>query len=70
MDVAVLILRVIVGALFAGHGAQKLFGWFGGHGLAGTGGFFESAGIKPGRPAAAAAGSPSSPAACCSPQAC
>jgi putative oxidoreductase len=56
MDVAVLILRVIVGALFAGHGAQKLFGWFGGHGLTGTGGFFESVGIKPGRPAAAAAG--------------
>jgi putative oxidoreductase len=56
MDVAVLILRVVVGALFAGHGAQKLFGWFGGHGLTGTGGFFESVGIKPGRPAAAAAG--------------
>src|SRR5690349_22594713 len=56
MDVAVLILRVIVGVLFAAHGAQKLFGWFGGHGLTGTGGFFESAGIQPGKPAAAAAG--------------
>jgi putative oxidoreductase len=56
MDVAMLILRVVVGALFVGHGAQKLFGWFGGHGLTGTGGFFESVGIKPGRPAAAAAG--------------
>lgn len=56
MDVALLILRVIVGGLFAAHGAQKLFGWFGGHGLSGTAGFFESVGIKPGKPAAAAAG--------------
>jgi putative oxidoreductase len=39
----------------AGHGAQKLFGWFGGHGLAGTGGFFESLGFRPGRAFAAAA---------------
>ena len=38
------------------HGAQKLFGWYGGYGLAGTGGFFESIGFRPGqvlRPAAA-----------------
>ncbi len=40
----------------AAHGAQKLFGWFGGHGLAGTGGFFESLGFRPGRLFAAAAG--------------
>ena len=40
----------------AAHGAQKLFGWFGGHGLAGTGGFFESLGFHPGRLFAAAAG--------------
>jgi putative oxidoreductase len=39
----------------AGHGAQKLFGWFGGHGLASTGGFFESLGFRPGRAFAAAA---------------
>jgi putative oxidoreductase len=56
MDVALLVLRVLVGALFAGHGAQKLFGWFGGHGLARTGGFFESIGLRPGRTAAASAG--------------
>ena len=34
-SVALLILRLVVGLLFAGHGAQKLFGWFGGHGLTG-----------------------------------
>ncbi|CAM2884622.1 DoxX family protein [Paenibacillus sediminis] len=34
--------------LFAGHGAQKLFGWFGGYGLKGTGGWLESINIKPG----------------------
>lgn len=33
----------------AAHGAQKLLGWFGGHGLAGTGGFFESIGFRPGK---------------------
>jgi putative oxidoreductase len=40
----------------AAHGAQKLFGWFGGHGLAGTAGFFESVGFRPGRALALAAG--------------
>jgi putative oxidoreductase len=35
-DLALLILRVVAGALLFGHGAQKLFGWFGGPGLAGT----------------------------------
>jgi len=35
MDLALLLLRIVVGLLVAGHGAQKLFGWFGGHGLAG-----------------------------------
>ena len=39
-DVAVLVLRLVVGGLMFGHGAQKLFGWFGGYGLAGTGSFF------------------------------
>ena len=33
----------------AGHGAQKLFGWFGGYGVDGTGGFMESLGLRPGR---------------------
>jgi putative oxidoreductase len=34
-SIGLLFLRLVVGLLFAGHGAQKLFGWFGGHGLAG-----------------------------------
>jgi putative oxidoreductase len=49
MDLALLTLRVVVGLLFVGHGAQKLFGIWGGHGLHGTGGFFESLGLKPGK---------------------
>jgi putative oxidoreductase len=40
MDIGLLALHVIVGVLFMGHGAQKLFGAFGGHGIEGTGGFF------------------------------
>jgi putative oxidoreductase len=48
--------RVLVGGLFIGHGTQKLFGWFGGHGLDGTAGFFESIGLRPGKPNAIAAG--------------
>ena len=56
MDAGLLIARVVVGLLMAAHGSQKLFGWFGGHGLAGTGGFFESLGFRPGRLFAAAAG--------------
>lgn len=43
-----LALRVPVGIIFAAHGAQKLFGWFGGYGLAGTGGWMESIGLAPG----------------------
>src|SRR5690242_8578993 len=49
MDLALFVLRVVVGLLLAGHGAQKLWGAFGGHGLAGTGAFFESIGMRPGR---------------------
>ena len=48
MDLALLVLRVVVGLFFVGHGAQKLFGLFGGHGLAGTAGFFEQLGLRPG----------------------
>ncbi len=48
MDIGLLILRLVVGGLFIGHGSQKLFGWFGGYGLKGTGGFFESIGYRPG----------------------
>ena len=56
MDIALLVLRVVVGLFFIGHGAQKLFGSFGGHGLAGTAGFFDSIGMGPGRRNALAAG--------------
>ncbi|WP_027092382.1 DoxX family protein [Cohnella thermotolerans] len=48
MDLGLLILRVVIGALFAGHAMQKLAGWFGGYGLKGTAGYFDSIGIKPG----------------------
>lgn len=41
-------LRVPVGIIFAAHGAQKLFGWFGGYGLAGTGAWMDSIGLTPG----------------------
>jgi putative oxidoreductase len=50
-------LRVVVGGLFVGHGTQKLFGWFGGGGPAGTGQLFEKLGLRPGRRNAIAAGS-------------
>jgi putative oxidoreductase len=43
-----LALRIPVGIIFAAHGAQKLFGWFGGYGLEGTGQFFGSVGLNPG----------------------
>ncbi|WP_337878623.1 DoxX family protein [Rheinheimera sp.] len=43
-----LALRVPVGVIFAAHGAQKLFGWFGGYGLEGTGGWMDSIGLSPG----------------------
>ncbi|HXF57718.1 MAG TPA: DoxX family protein [Actinomycetota bacterium] len=56
MSVGLLLLRLVVGALFVGHGTQKLFGWFGGHGLRGTAGFMESLGFRNGRWAAVAAG--------------
>jgi putative oxidoreductase len=46
---AIVPLRIIVGVIFLGHGAQKLFGWFGGYGLEATAGFFqEQLGMSPG----------------------
>lgn len=55
-DAGLLLLRLFVGIPMATHGAQKLFGWFGGYGLKGTGGFFESIGFRPGVSFAALAG--------------
>ena len=57
MDTGLLVARVVFGVVMAAHGSQKLFGWFGGYGLAGTGGFFEQLGFRPGRTFAALAGS-------------
>ncbi|QRG68032.1 DoxX family protein [Brevibacillus choshinensis] len=48
MDLGLLIIRLVVGLTFAAHGTQKLFGWFGGYGLKGTGGWLDSIGVKPG----------------------
>lgn len=56
MDAGLLIARVVFGTVMAAHGGQKLFGWMGGYGLAGTGGFFEQLGFRPGRLFALAAG--------------
>ncbi|BBL78503.1 hypothetical protein RxyAA322_03570 [Rubrobacter xylanophilus] len=55
-DLSALLLRLVTGSLLAGHGAQKLFGWFGGPGMEGTSGFMESLGLRPGRTWAAIGG--------------
>jgi putative oxidoreductase len=55
-ETAPMIVRVAQGSLMAGHGAQKLFGSFGGPGLEGTSGFMEMLGMRPGRPWAYLAG--------------
>ena len=51
-----LALRATIGGYFFGHGMQKLTGWFGGHGPEGTGQFFESVGLRPGKENALLAG--------------
>jgi putative oxidoreductase len=56
LSLGLLAVRLVFGLVMAAHGAQKLFGWFGGYGLAGTGGFMESLGFRPGRFFAASAG--------------
>jgi putative oxidoreductase len=56
MNLGLLVLRLVVGFTLAAHGTQKLFGWFGGYGLAGTGGFLEQLGFHPGKRAALMAG--------------
>jgi len=56
VSAGLLAFRLVVGLAMAAHATQKLFGWFGGHGLAGTGGFFEMLGFRPGRTFALAAG--------------
>ena len=56
VGIGLLVVRLALGLTLAAHGAQKLFGWFGGYGIAGTGGFFEQIGFRPGRLFATAAG--------------
>ncbi|HZC78386.1 MAG TPA: DoxX family protein [Ktedonobacterales bacterium] len=56
MDFALLILRATTGSLVAGHGAQKLFGWFQGPGVQGTSSMMESLALRPGRAWALVAG--------------
>lgn len=56
MAMALLVARLLLGGALFAHGAQKLFGWFGGYGVKGTGGFMESLGFRPGALFAVAAG--------------
>ncbi len=56
MKIGRLLLRLTVGSQFFGHGTQKLFGWFGGHGLDATANMFDSIGMRPGNRNAIAAG--------------
>jgi putative oxidoreductase len=56
MRFGIALLRAVVGALFMGHGLQKLAGWFGGHGLDATAKGFDSMGLRPGKVHATAAG--------------
>jgi putative oxidoreductase len=55
-DLARLLVRLVLGGLLAGHGAQKLFGWFGGPGPEGTQGMMERLELRPAKPWALLAG--------------
>jgi putative oxidoreductase len=50
LSTGLLIQRLVLGVLMMAHSSQKLFGWLGGYGIAGTAGFFEGLGFRPGRP--------------------
>jgi len=56
MNTGLAIARLVLGLLMAAHGAQKLFGWFGGYGLSGVSSWLESIGFRPGKSFAVAAG--------------
>jgi putative oxidoreductase len=56
MGLGTIAVRATAGPLFVGHGTQKLFGWFDGHGLEATAGGFEQLGLRPGKRHAIAAG--------------
>lgn len=56
LSAGLLVVRLLLGLGMAAHGSQKLFGWFGGYGLEGTGGFLEGLGFRPGRIFALVAG--------------
>lgn len=56
MELGLFLLRITVGLTLAAHGAQKLLGWFGGYGIAGTAGWLEPVGFRPGRRHAILAG--------------
>lgn len=56
MNTGFFVARIVLGLAMSAHGAQKLFGWFGGYGLRGTGGFMEGLGFRPGALFALAAG--------------
>ena len=56
MEIGLLLIHLAIGMSLAAHGAQKLFGWFGGYGIAGTAGYLEGFGLRHGRLLAAGAG--------------
>jgi putative oxidoreductase len=55
LGAGLLLARLIFGLLLVAHGGQKLFGWLGGYGVAGTAGYFEQLGFRPGKPFVVAA---------------